>query len=323
MNVVIKDVEKSYGNLKILNGININFKHKAFTTLLGPSGCGKTTLLRIIAGLDTPDCGEIYFGDKCIFSNEKTINVPSNKRKLGMVFQDFALWPHMTVFENIAFPLKATGNIENIKEKVFSTLKIVQLEGFEKRHPYELSGGQQQRVAFARAIINNPEIILFDEPLSALDANLRDEMRFELTNLVKKIGITVIYVTHDQIEAMSMSDKVIVMNKGSILQNDSPEVVYKTPVNKFVAQFVGKSNILKNGIIRPENISLQKLEGHTEYEGFIKNVSYMGNFYELTVETSNDSLWKVYSKERKNIGEKIKLYINNSDIHILGGTLNV
>lgn len=323
MNVVIKNVEKSYGNLKILNGININFRDKAFTTLLGPSGCGKTTLLRIIAGLDAPDYGEIYFGDKCIFSKEKNISLPSNKRKLGMVFQDFALWPHMTVFENIAFPLKATGKNEDIKEKVFSTLKTVQLEGFEKRHPYELSGGQQQRVAFARAIVNNPEIILFDEPLSALDANLRDEMRFELTNLVKKIGITVIYVTHDQIEAMSMSDKVIVMDKGSILQNDSPEVVYKTPVNKFVAQFVGKSNILNNGIIRPENISLQKLENHTEYEGTIKNVSYMGNFYELTVKTSNDSLWKVYSKERKNIGEKIKLYIKNSDIHILGGTLNV
>lgn len=322
MNITMKGIEKAYGGLKVLNGINISFNSKDFTTLLGPSGCGKTTLLRLIAGLELPDQGEIYFGDKCIFSKEKKINVPSNKRQLGMVFQDFALWPHMTVFENIAFPLKATGKKSDISERVFSALKTVKLEGLHKRYPYELSGGQQQRVAFARAIINNPEIILFDEPLSALDANLREEMRFELVNLVKSIGITVIYVTHDQVEAMSMSDKVIVINKGAVLQNDSPEAIYKKPVNNFVAQFVGKSNVLKNGIIRPENISLSRVENSIEYEGSIENISYMGSFYELTVKTSEDKLWKVHASERRKLGEKIKLYIRNSDIHILGGSLN-
>lgn len=319
MNVTLKYINKFYANLQVLNGINLTFKDKEFTTLLGPSGCGKTTLLRIIAGLENPDAGELYFGDKCIFSKDKKINVPTNKRYLGMVFQDFALWPHMTVFENVAFPLKATGKKENLNEKVFSALKTVKLEDYYKRYPHQLSGGQQQRVAFARAIINNPEIILFDEPLSALDANLREKMRFELVNLVKKIGITVVYVTHDQVEAMSMSDKVIVINKGNVLQNDSPEAIYNGPSDKFVAQFVGKSNFINDGIIRPEKVSLVEIENSTEYEGSVENISYMGNCYELTVRTISNKFWKIYASERKSNGEKIKFYIKNSDIHILGG----
>ncbi len=322
MDVVMNDIKKLYGNLKVLDHISITFKDKDFTTLLGPSGCGKTTLLRIIAGLETPDDGEIHFGDKVIYSKEKKLNIPTNKRELGMVFQDFALWPHLTVFENVAFPLKATGKKGNINERVNSALKTVKLDGFPNRFPNQLSGGQQQRVAFARAIINNPKIILFDEPLSALDANLRDEMRYELVNLVKNIGITVVYVTHDQVEAMSMSDKVIVINNGTVLQNDSPEKVYNGPNNKFVAQFVGKSNEINSGIIRPEKISFTKQDNSIEYEGSIENVCYMGSFYELTVKVSERGFWKVYANERKVIGEKIKLYIKNSDIHILGGSLN-
>lgn len=315
MDVSIKSIKKTYGNINVLDGISIDFKSKEFTTLLGPSGCGKTTLLRIIAGLEIPDSGEIYFGNTCIFSNSNGINIPSNKRKLGMVFQDFALWPHMNVFENIAFPLRATGKRENLKEEVYSAIKTVRLDGLEKRYPYELSGGQQQRVAFARAIIGNPNIILFDEPLSALDSNLRDEMRLELVNLVKKIGITVIYVTHDQVEAMSMSNKVIVMNKGTILQNASPEAIYGNPSSAFVAQFVGKSNVLDMGIIRPENISLVEIENSNEYKGIIENVSYMGSFYELTIRIDSSTVWKVYVNETRKIGSEINLYIKNSDIH--------
>ncbi|URZ04739.1 ABC transporter ATP-binding protein [Clostridium felsineum] len=323
MNILIKGVEKSYKQNKVLDCINISFKTGEFTTLLGPSGCGKTTLLRIIAGLETPTHGEIYFDNKCIFSDIKKINVPSNKRNLSMVFQDFALWPHMTVWENISFPLLAAGNKKNLSSKVSSAIKTVKLENLEKRYPHELSGGQQQRVALARAMVNNPKVILFDEPLSALDAKLKEEMRPQLVALIKKLKVTVIYVTHDQVEAMSMSDKVIVMNKGYILQNSSPENIYKAPINKFVAQFIGKSNFLNSGVIRPENVSLVNLENSTKYTGLIKSIFYMGSFYELTIDIKSIGLWKVYSKQRKNIGEKINVYIRNSDIHILGGTKNV
>lgn len=323
MNVSINAIKKTYSTVTVLNEISINFETKKFTSLLGPSGCGKTTLLRIIAGLETPDSGEIYFGDTCVFSSAKKINIPSNKRKLGMVFQDFALWPHMTVFENIAYPLNATGKKEKLKERVYSAIKTVRLDGLEKRHPFELSGGQQQRVAFARAIVNDPEIILFDEPLSALDANLRDEMRFELVNLVKKLGITVIYVTHDQTEAMSMSNKVIVMNKGDILQEASPETIYHKPYNKFVAQFVGKSNVIANGFIRPENISLVEEENSILHKGIVENAAYLGNCYELTVKLQESLLWKVYSDNKKGIGEEINLYVKNSNIYLYEEEKNV
>ena len=198
-------------------------KQGEFTTLLGPSGCGKTTLLRMIAGLEEPDKGEIYFGDQCMYSAKK-IKTSPHERNIGMVFQDFALWPHMTVFENVAFGLRATKQTNHLREKVEDAIKRVRLQGMEKRYPHELSGGQQQRVAFARAIVTKPHFILFDEPLSALDAILREEMRIELMDIVHSIGLTALYVTHDQIEAMSMSDQIIVMKQGEVLQKEHRKI---------------------------------------------------------------------------------------------------
>ncbi len=318
MEIILQGLGKSFGNVKALKSIDITIPSGKFTTLLGPSGCGKTTLLRVIAGLETPDNGEISFEDRSIFSTTRKINVSTHRRNLGMVFQDFALWPHMTVFENIAFSLKATGKRKNLKEKVLHALEVVRLQGMENRYPHQLSGGQEQRVSFARAIVNEPKIILFDEPLSALDAILRDEMRVELTTLVHSMGVTAVYVTHDQTEAMTMSDQIIVMNQGEILQIGTPEEIYLHPKDVFVAKFVGKSNWYsgERQMIRPEEIHWTRAEEKMELlNGKVKSVGYMGERYEIYIEVEGLGEWIVYDNKRLSIGENVSFYVSSDKIY--------
>lgn len=319
MELNIQGIGKNFGDLQALKSVSLNVKKGNFTTLLGPSGCGKTTLLRIIAGLEEPDSGKIYIDDECLFSAEKKINKSIHLRNFGMVFQDFALWPHMTVFENIAFGLRATGKKKDLKKTVMEALEMVKLEGMEKRFPHELSGGQQQRVAFARAVVLKPQLVLFDEPLSALDAILRENMRIEITNLVRNIGITAIYVTHDQSEALAMSDEIVVMNKGEILQVGSPEHIYNFPSEAFVAKFVGKSNWIspEKKLVRPENVHLREIkEEEVEiYEGTVKTVSYVGYRYEILVDIINIGSFVVYDSQKKNKGDKLKMFIKKKDIY--------
>ena len=319
MELNIQGIGKKFGELQALKSVCLKVKKGNFTTLLGPSGCGKTTLLRIIAGLEEADCGGIYIGDECLFSAEKKINKSIHLRNFGMVFQDFALWPHMTVFENIAFGLRATGKKKDLNKTVMESLEMVRLEGMEKRFPHELSGGQQQRVAFARAVVLKPQLVLFDEPLSALDAILREDMRIEITNLVRNIGITAIYVTHDQSEALAMSDEIVVMNKGEILQVGSPEHIYNFPSEAFVAKFVGKSNWIFPGkkLVRPENVHLREIkEEEVEiYEGTVKAVSYVGDRYEILADIINIGSFIVYDSQKKNQGDKLKMFIKKKDIY--------
>jgi len=259
----IEGVTKAFGSFKAVDTVSLQIPRGSFTTLLGPSGCGKTTLLRLIAGFYEPDGGEIYI-------NEHLVNgLPPNKRNTPLVFQEYALFPHMTVFENIAYGLKLKKTPrKEIKEKVDKMLKMFNIEGLEYRFPKQLSGGQQQRVAFARALIMGKEILLLDEPLSNLDAKLRVDVRSELIEIQKKFGVTTIYVTHDQDEALEMSDNIAVLNKGSIMQIGSPWDIYFKPVNKFVANFVGTANFVdveiadedKNEIVTKSDQGIIKLE---------------------------------------------------------------
>ena len=315
MKISLFDIDKYFGKNKVIQKANIVFESGEFTTLLGSSGCGKTTLLRMIAGLESPDSGEIYFDDKCIFSKEKNINILPEKRGLGFVFQDFALWPHMNVFENVAFGLYAFKKTTGIKEKVIDTLKLVHLEDYLDRYPHQLSGGQQQRVAFARAIVIEPSIILFDEPLSALDAFLREEMRLEIKNLTSQLCTTSVFVTHDQVEAMSMSDKIAVLNNGVLEQFDTPEKIYEYPQTKFVADFIGVSNWLDSkSMFRPEHISFITSPEAMKFNLQVCGIQYFGNHYEIVLE--NDFLrWKARSKQKFILGTRVDVYVNYKNIH--------
>ena len=233
-----------------LNGIGFDVESGSFFTLLGPSGCGKTTTLRCIAGLERPDEGEIAIGDRTVFSSSQRIFIPGNKRDIGMVFQSYAIWPHMTVYRNVAYPLRARGRPRaEVEEKVHAALKLVGLEDFHDRLAPRLSGGQQQRVALARALVAQPSVLLLDEPLSNLDAKLRNQMRWELKELQRRLGTTTIYVTHDQVEALAISDRIALMNKGLIAQVGTPREIYANPTNEFAADFIGAANIIDGELI--------------------------------------------------------------------------
>lgn len=293
----------------------MTIESKKFTTFLGPSGCGKTTILRMIAGLETPDEGEIWFDDVCVYSEKQKVNLPPEKRNLGFVFQDFALWPHMTVFENVAFPLRARKRKDNIKEAVMNALRIVKLENLAERYPSQMSGGQQQRVAFARAIAGNVDCILFDEPLSALDAILREEMRGEIKKISQELGITAIFVTRDQIEAMSLSDGVFVLNQGKIEQYGSPQEIYNHPGSKFVAGFIGKSNWIENNtMFRPEAASLEPIPEAVVYETTVLQQQFLGNMYEIQLDM-NGNHWVIQTPE-KQTAKHLSVYINRKKIKV-------
>lgn len=314
MEIRMIDITKSFGEKTVIQKTSITIESGSFTTLLGPSGCGKTTLLRMISGLESPDTGEIWFDDKCVFSSEKNINVPPEKRGLGFVFQDFALWPHMTVFENVAFGLRTAKRTENLEAKVKAALHSVQLDGFEDRYPHQMSGGQQQRVAFARAIVIEPQCILFDEPLSALDALLREEMRTELRELITRLGITAVFVTHDQAESMSMSDKIAVLSKGIVEQYDSPETTYSAPRTEFVARFVGSSNwIDENHLFRPELGTLEPGEDTLNFPVTVASSQFLGNIYQVHLKYGEED-WSFLSPKKMCAGDSFSLYIKKNDI---------
>lgn len=238
------------GGVDALAGISFEVKQGSFFTLLGPSGCGKTTTLRCVAGLERPDKGEVFIGDRKVFCSREGIFVPGNKRGVGMVFQSYAIWPHMTVFKNVAYPLKAKHRPrDEIQEKVHKALKLVGLEELGDRLAPRLSGGQQQRVALARALVAEPQVLLLDEPLSNLDAKLRNQMRWELKELQRRLATTTLYVTHDQVEALAISDEIGLMNKGRIVQIGTPHEIYGSPVNEFAADFIGAANIIHGQLI--------------------------------------------------------------------------
>jgi iron(III) transport system ATP-binding protein len=289
--------------------------------LLGPSGCGKTTILRMIAGLETPDMGTISVGEELLFSGSRKREVPTHQRGFGMVFQDFALWPHMTVFENVAFGLRAAKRTAKITEAVMEALGKVKLTGMQDRYPHQLSGGQQQRVAFARAVAVKPRLVLFDEPLSALDAVLREDMRLEMMSLVRDMGLTALYVTHDQIEAMSMSDEVVVMNQGRILQSGTPEEIYNQPSNSFVARFIGKSNWLvpDDIMFRPEHLLWGAgVEESRSFHVEVTHVSYVGERYEVRLNVAGiDEQWTAYHHERLVPGTKAEVYLPHHHVRYL------
>ncbi|HQQ90081.1 MAG TPA: ABC transporter ATP-binding protein [Oscillospiraceae bacterium] len=306
--IQIENVRKCFGNIEVLKGFNQNVEDKEFITLLGPSGCGKTTMLRMLAGFEKPTSGTISIDNKVV-SSDKTF-VPPEKRDIGMVFQSYAVWPHMTVFDNIAYPLKIKKlPKEEIRQKVEAIMEVVHLSQYADRIPSQLSGGQQQRVALGRALVAEPRLLLLDEPLSNLDAKLRESMRFEIKEIQRKLGITVVYVTHDQIEAMTMSDRIIVINDGIIQQVGGPMDIYRHPANQFVAAFVGKIVFLHGDAgkgkitvtgtgqtldydgeltgkvivaIRPESIHLLKKGGILH--GVLKTKVFIGDVNDCTVE---------------------------------------
>jgi multiple sugar transport system ATP-binding protein len=253
--ITIKNLSKHFGDVAAVNNVSLDIEPGTFVTLLGPSGCGKTTLLRCVAGLEDPDGGEIYIGNKLVFSFDQGISVPSSQRDVGLVFQNYALWPHMKVDKNITFALEIQKlPKDEMKQRMLESLAEVKMQGFEDRYPREMSGGQQQRVALARMLAYRPKVFLMDEPLSNLDARLRIDMRTELKRLHHDSGATTIYVTHDQVEALTMSTSIAVMKDGVIQQFDTPDKVYHYPSNLFVADFIGNPKVnLLEGVVNGKN----------------------------------------------------------------------
>lgn len=340
----LESIVKSFDDTVVLNGIDLSVAENEFVTLLGPSGCGKTTTLRIIGGFEKPDQGRVFFDGKDI------TDMPANQRHINTVFQNYALFPHMNVGENIAFSMRVRKKSESyIKDKIKYALKLVNLDGFENRRIDQLSGGQQQRIAMARAIVNEPRVLLLDEPLGALDLKLRQEMQYELVRLKKELGITFLYITHDQEEALTMSDKVVVMNNGYIQQEGTPEQIYDEPVNAFVADFIGDSNILDgvmvdekvvridgtdypcidgteqgfppgrpvDVVIRPEDIDIYPY-GQGQWNGTIISKLFIGVHYEMLVQSEDGKIeWLLQNYDQHDVGEKIGMRVDPENIQIM------
>ena len=338
--IELKNIYKRFGDgTDVLRDVSMTIRKNEFVTLLGPSGCGKTTTLRIIGGFEYPTSGDL------LFAGESILTLPPYRRKLNTVFQKYALFPHMNVAENIAFGLRIKKTDEKIiKEKTSEILRLVNLAGYEKRSVTSLSGGQQQRIAIARALVNEPEVLLLDEPLGALDLKLRKEMQIELKNMQKELGITFIYVTHDQEEALTMSDTIVVMNDGVIQQMGSPIDIYNEPKNAFVADFIGESNILPGVmkrdflaafagrdfpcvdkgfadnedvevVVRPEDVDIVPV-GNGMLTGTVKSVTFKGVHYEMMIETEALT-WKVHSTDMAAEGSTVGIRIEPEEIHIM------
>lgn len=337
--IELRNITKKYEENVVIENLNLHVRRNEFITLLGPSGCGKTTTLNIIAGFENVDSGNI------IFEDNKINDVPPHKRQINTVFQKYALFTHMNIYENVAFGLRIKKLPEKeIKEKVKNMLKLVDLDGFEKRATHSLSGGQQQRVAIARALVNEPKLLLLDEPLGALDLKLRKEMQVELKKIQKQLGITFVFVTHDQEEALTMSDTIVVMNKGEIQQIGTPEDIYNEPKNRFVANFIGESNII-NGVmledfkvnfegkdfqcvdkgfnkdeavevvIRPEDIKITD-EAEGMLKGKVTSVVFRGVHYEIKAMIDNTE-WIIHNTIQVSVGKNIGIKITPDDIHIM------
>ncbi|MBS4540144.1 ABC transporter ATP-binding protein [Clostridium sp. D2Q-11] len=342
--IKLEELQKEYSGTKVLKNIDLKVKKNEFLTLLGPSGCGKTTTLRIIGGFELPTKGNVYF------DGDKINDVPPYKRQINTVFQKYALFPHMNIFENIAFGLKIKKiSQKEIKQKVSRMLRLVGLEGYENREINSLSGGQQQRIAIARALVNEPQVLLLDEPLGALDLKLRKEMQIELKSMQREVGITFIYVTHDQEEALTMSDTIVVMDKGKIQQKGTPVDIYNEPENRFVAKFIGESNIIEgvmiedylvefcgkkfkcvdkgflnnqevDVVIRPEDIKLVSVsEGMLK--GIVTSVIFKGVHYEMIIK-EGEREWLVHNTLKKDVGSKLGILFNPEDIHVMNKERN-
>ena len=296
--VTIKNLTKSFGSSQVLKEFNEVFRDGEFVTLLGPSGCGKTTMLRMIAGFEIPTTGEIWIDDKLVSGGKKFL--PPEKRDIGMVFQSYAVWPHMNVFDNVAYPLQIKHvKREEIRTRVDKILENVHLTRYADRLPNQLSGGQQQRIALARALVAEPNLLLLDEPLSNLDAKLRESMRFEIKDITKSLGISVVYVTHDQTEAMAMSDRIFLINNGIVQQSGTPDEIYNHPANQFVADFLGKVDFFK-GVAENGTIHLSEWEADLQYP----KMEQSGNI-EVAIRPENIRI----SKESDGIRGKLeKLY---------------
>ncbi|MCI6794567.1 MAG: ABC transporter ATP-binding protein [Lachnospiraceae bacterium] len=333
------NISKSYDGVTVLDELNLYIRENEFLTLLGPSGCGKTTTLRILGGFERPDHGNVFFN-----GNDIT-GLPPNKRQLNTVFQKYALFPHMSVAENISFGLKIKNKPQGyIDDKIRYALKLVNMDGYENRYPAALSGGQQQRVAIARAIVNEPKVLLLDEPLGALDLKLRQDMQYELMRLKNELGITFVYVTHDQEEALTMSDTIVVMNQGYIQQIGTPEDIYNEPQNAFVADFIGDSNILDGRmirdklveilgvkfdcvdtgfgenkpvdvVIRPEDVELVKPEKGI-LSGRVTSIIFKGVHYEMEVH-ANGYDWLVHSTRLQEVGKEVGICVDPFNIQIM------
>ena len=335
----LRDLCMAFDNEQVLDHINLYINDKEFLTLLGPSGCGKTTTLRIIGGFAMPTSGDV------LFDGVRINDVPPYKRQINTVFQKYALFPHLNVFENIAFGLRMQKLPEaEIKQRVMEMLETVSLKGFEHRRPEALSGGQQQRVAIARALVNRPKVLLLDEPLAALDLKLRKDMQIELKRIQQQVGITFIYVTHDQEEALTMSDTIVVMDKGSIQQIGTPEDIYNEPKNAFVADFIGESNIIDgimlqddlvqmysktfpcldggfapnepvDVVIRPEDIDIVPVE-QGQLTGTVTSVTFMGMQYDIIVDFKGFK-WLIQTTDHSPVGSRIGIKIDPDGIHVM------